>query len=139
MNNPITVVTTIIAPIQKVWEALTTPSSIQQWCHASDDWGVGEATNDMRVGGRFTTEMKALDGSTSFVFGGTYTAVTMPTSYAYTMDGEDARKVVVTLAESDAGVVVTEQFEPETENPRDMQQQGWQAILENFKKFVEAQ
>lgn len=136
MNNPLTVSVTIEAPLTRVWECLTEPLHVQQWCHASADWGVGTVTNDLKVGGVFATEMKALDGSAGFIFNGVYTEVTPLKSYAYTM--EDGRCVEVTLVDTGTGVIVTEIFEPESENSRELQAEGWQAILTNLKLYTES-
>ncbi len=136
MKTPLTVSVTIDAPLARVWECLTEPLHVQQWCHASADWGVGTVTNDLRIGGAFATEMKALDGSQGFVFSGIYTEVTPQKSYAYTM--EDGRTVVVTLIESGTGVTVSEVFDPEDENPPELQAQGWQSILTNLKLYTES-
>ena len=127
----------------EVYNAWISPRAIQEWCHASDDWGVGEVTNDVRVGGRFTTEMKALDGSFSFVFGGHYTAVLPEEKLTYQMDteteGEVSRECQVTFEKvGESETLVKEEFDPETLNPREMQEAGWQAILENFKKYAES-
>ena len=138
MNNdqPITVQTTVNAPIAKVWEYWNGPEHIPGWAFASDDWEAPSATNDLRPGGTFTTVMAAKDGSAKFDFGGTYTAVTENKLIEYNMD-EDNRHVKVEFTETPDGVRVTETFDPEHENPAEMQRAGWQAILDNFKKYTE--
>ncbi len=135
--EPITVSTTIEASRERVWECLTLPEHITRWCQASEDWHAPYAENDVRVGGRFKTTMSAKDGSAGFDFTGTYTEVTPLSGYGYTMDGDDARTVVVTLEETPEGIVVMETFDPETENPLEMQRVGWQSILDSFKAYVE--
>jgi uncharacterized protein YndB with AHSA1/START domain len=134
--TPLTVETYIQAPIEKIWQYWTEPTYIQQWCHASDDWHVPRATNDLTVGGKFLTTMAAKDGSTSFDFTGTYTAVELHKKIAYTIDGDDHRKVVVEFIPHEQGYRVVETFDPETINAPDRQKAGWQAILESFKKTV---
>ncbi|MFM7022453.1 MAG: SRPBCC family protein [Flavobacteriales bacterium] len=136
MTNPITVEATVNAPVEKVWEYWTEPKHIMQWCSATDDWHVPSATNDVKVGGQFTTRMEAKDGSFGFDFGGEYTAVKNHELIEYTMG--DGRKVKIVFSGKGSSTVVTETFEPENQNPADMQKGGWQAILNNFKKHTEA-
>lgn len=137
MSTQITIQTTINAPVEKVWSYLTEPDHITQWNHASDDWHSPRGENDLRVGGTFNYRMEAKDGSTGFDFAGTYDEVTPQRSMAYTMG--DGRKVSVTLESlADGQVKVTETFEAETENTEEKQREGWQAILDNFKKYVES-
>ncbi len=135
-RKSITVETTIHAPVQKVWDCWTMPEHITKWCQASDDWHAPAAENDVREGGRFKTTMAAKDGSAGFDFAGTYTAVVPLERIEYVMD--DERKVSILFQNVEGGVQVTETFELENENPEEMQRQGWQAILDNFKKYVEA-
>ena len=131
----ITVEATINAPVAKVWEFWTAPEHITQWCFASDDWHAPKATNDVRVGGDFSTTMAAKDGSFSFDFGGTYTEVKNNEVIGYTMgDGRVAR---ILFKDNGNTTDIVETFEAETQNPVEMQQGGWQAILNNFKKHVE--
>lgn len=131
----VTIHTTINAPIAEVWARWTQPEHMTQWTFASDDWESPTATNDLRVGGTFTTRMQAKDGSVGFDFGGTYTSVEEHAHIAYDM--EDGRHVDVRFESVDGAVRITETFDLETQNPADMQRAGWQAILENFKKYVE--
>jgi uncharacterized protein YndB with AHSA1/START domain len=136
MENSITVEATVNAPVEVVWEKWTNPNDITQWCNASDDWHAPNATNDLRNGGKFSTTMAAKDGSMSFDFGGTYTSVQAYKSIDYTMD--DGRKTKIIFTGDGLSTKVTETFEPENTNPKEMQQMGWQAILNNFKKYVES-
>ena len=132
----ITVETTVNAPVATVWESWNNPDHITQWAFASPDWHTPWAKNDLRVGGSFSSRMEAKDGSFGFEFGGVYDAVTTNELIAYTM--ADGRKVTVKFsAEGDATKVV-ESFDAESENPVEMQQMGWQAILDNFKKYTES-
>jgi uncharacterized protein YndB with AHSA1/START domain len=130
----ITVETTIKADMQKVWDAYTKPDAVTKWNHASDDWYCPKATNDLRVGGAFNYRMEAKDKSFGFDFTGTYTKVVPLKVIEYRMD--EKRAVIATFEQTPAGVKVTHVFDAEAENPIDMQKQGWQAILENFKKYV---
>ncbi|MFZ2190337.1 MAG: SRPBCC domain-containing protein [Candidatus Magasanikiibacteriota bacterium] len=131
----ITVQTKINGSINKVWEFWTKPEHITKWAFASDDWEAPEAENDVRVGGRFKTVMSAKDKSTSFDFTGVYTSVLKNKLIEYDMD--DGRHVRVEFFDLSDGVDVIETFETEKENTEEKQREGWQAILDNFKKHVE--
>ncbi len=135
MNDTITVRATVEAPLEKVWAYWNEPEHIVQWAFASDDWEAPEAENDLRVGGTFRTVMTAKDKSAGFDFTGTYTDVVKHALIEYDMD--DGRHVRVTFAETPEGVVITETFDPENENSKEVQRAGWQAILDTFKKHVE--
>lgn len=134
-TSPITVETTIHAPIEKVWEYWTDPKHVTQWNHASDDWHSPKAENDLREGGSFVYRMEAKDESFGFDFGGTYTKIHEHKQIDFTMD--DGRKVSTHFEEKDGKTHITESFDPESENSREMQQAGWQSILDNFKKYVQ--
>lgn len=137
-KDTITVETTIDAPLEKVWKAWTTPEDIVQWNNASDDWFTPSADNDLTVGGKFVFRMEARDGGSSFDFSGTYQTIQEKELLEYALI--DNRKVTVAFTtETDGQTKVTETFEPETENSNAAQQQGWQAILDNFKRYVEKQ
>jgi uncharacterized protein YndB with AHSA1/START domain len=139
MNNnmPITIQTTINAPIEKVWECWTEPKHIVKWAFAQDDWEAPFAENDVKVGGRFKTTMAAKDKSASFDFTGVYTVVDQYQKIAYDID--DGRHVKAEFTETPEGVKIIQTFDPEQQNPPELQQKGWQGILDNFKKYVEAQ
>ena len=131
----ITVESIINASIENIWEAWTNPIHIKNWCFATDDWYVPAAENDLRVGGNFWTVMSAKDSSSSFDFVGTYTAVIKHTIIEYQIS--DGRMVYITFYDLLNCVKITESFEPESVNSQELQRQGWQAILDNFKKYVE--
>lgn len=135
-NKTITVETEVNAPVEKVWEFWTRPEHITQWCFASDDWEAPSAENDVRVDGRFKIRMSAKNGSAGFDFGGTYTAVEKYTLIEYVIDG-DGRKVSVHFTAKPNGVKISETFEMEHENSEELQRGGWQAILDNFRNYVE--
>ena len=135
-NKNIIVTATINASVEKVWNHWTSPEHITQWYNASDDWHAPRAENDVQVGGKFTTRMEAKDGSMGFDFSGTYTEVVENRKLSYSF-GE--RNAEVTFNESDDGIIVNVTFDAETVYPIEQQQQGWQAILNNFKKYVETQ
>ena len=132
----ITVEALVNAPIDTAWAFWTEPDHITQWNNASDDWHTPWAKNDLVPGGRFVARMEAKDGSMGFDFGGTYDEVVEHRKIAYTLD--DNRKVTVSFSETDSGTRVVEEFEAEDENSAELQKQGWQAILNNFKKYTES-
>lgn len=135
-QETITVQQLVQAPQEKVWTYWTTPEHITQWNNASDDWYTPRAESDLRPGGRFTYRMEARDGSVGFDFFGTFDAVLPNKLLEYTLG--DGRKVWLEFSPEGEGTKVVERFEPESVHPVDMQQAGWQAILDNFKKYTEA-
>ena len=139
--NKINVETIIPQTTEKVWKHWNDPESIKGWAFASDTWECPYAENNATVGGRFLTRMSAKDGSATFDFTGTYTKVIEPKSIQYIMDKADDeqehRTCEITFTDlGDGTTKVEESFSPETINSEEMQRAGWQAILENFKKFV---
>lgn len=136
MKNAITVQTVVSAPVEKVWECWNKPEHITGWAFASDDWEAPVAENDLRVGGKFKTTMAAKDKSASFDFAGVYTNVKKYELIEYKMG--DGRRVKVEFTRLSKGVKITETFEPENTHPKEMQRSGWQAILDNFKKYAVA-
>lgn len=135
-NKTITIKTIIEATIEQVWIYWTTPEHIKNWNSANDDWHTTKVVNDLSNGGRFVFRMEAKDVSFGFDFGGTYTKIVPEKHLAYKLD--DDRKATIDFEEKDDKVTITETFDTEDQNPVDMQKQGWQAILDNFKKYVEA-
>ena len=135
-KTTITVETTIKAPVAKVWEYWSKPEHITKWCNASDDWHTPRAENDLREGGSFSSRMEAKDGSMGFDFGGIYDVVRNHQYIEYTMG--DGRKVNITFTSQGNKTKLVESFEAESTNPVEMQRGGWQAILDNFKKYTEA-
>lgn len=131
----ITVQSTINASIDKVWKFWTLPEHIKNWSFASAEWHTPYAENDLREGGKFKSTMAAKDGSMSFDFGGEYTLVENHKAIEYVLD--DGRKVEISFTETPDGVEVIQSFDPETQNSEEMQQGGWNAILDNFKSYVE--
>jgi uncharacterized protein YndB with AHSA1/START domain len=132
----ITVQATINATVSKVWEYWNKPEHIVNWCFASEDWHAPRATNDLKVGSSFTTRMEAKDGSFGFDLTGIYDEIEVNRLIKYHL--EDNRNVIVEFSEDNGTTTVIEHFDPENENPHDMQQMGWQMILNNFKKYVES-
>jgi uncharacterized protein YndB with AHSA1/START domain len=131
----IIVETLVNAPVDRVWSAYTTPEDIKQWNAASDDWHTTKATVDLRVGGAFSSRMEARDGSFGFDFAGTYTKV-VPNKLIEYAFGD--RHCVVEFTPGAGGVTVRVTFDAETTHSEEQQRQGWQAILDNFTRHVEA-
>jgi len=131
----ITVTAIVKAPVAKVWSAYTTPDDIKQWNAASDDWHTTKSTVDLRAGGAFTSRMEAKDGSFGFDFAGTYTKIVPNELIEYSFGD---RTGAVEFMTGVNGVTVRVSFDAESENPAEQQRQGWQAILNNFAKHVEA-
>ena len=121
-------------PIARVWAAYTTPQDIRQWNAASDDWHTTRANVDLRVGGEFSSRMEAKDGSVGFDFAGTDTRVEPHALIEYTFGDRVGLVEFVAVPE---GIMVRVTFDAETDNPAEMQRQGWQAILDNFVRYVE--
>jgi uncharacterized protein YndB with AHSA1/START domain len=132
----ITVETVVKANLNKVWDAWNNPADIEQWNTAPDDWHTTRSSVDLREGGKFRSRMEAKDGSEGFDFEGTYTRVVPHKTIEYRMS--DGREVTVEFVERAATVLVQETFDAETENPPELQRSGWQAILDNFGRHVEA-
>jgi uncharacterized protein YndB with AHSA1/START domain len=132
----ITIEATVKAPVSKVWEYWTKPEHLVKWNHASDDWHTTQAENDLREGGKFSARMEAKDESFGFDFWGIYDVVKENEYIEYTL-GDD-RKVKIIFIGDGSETQVTETFEAENTNSIEMQKGGWQAILDNFKKYTEA-
>jgi uncharacterized protein YndB with AHSA1/START domain len=131
----ITVQAKIDAPIQTVWKCWTTPENIIKWNHASDDWHTTQAEVDLREGGKFNSRMEAKDGSFGFDFYGVYEKIVVNRLIECLLG--DGRTMRVEFLALDDKTEVIETFEAETMNTIDLQRFGWQAILDNFKKYIE--
>ncbi|MFJ7973334.1 SRPBCC family protein [Psychrobacillus sp. NPDC096389] len=136
-NSKLTIEAIVHAPVDKVWEFWTEPNHLTKWNSPSEDWHTTFAENDLRVGGNFLSRMEAKDGSFGFDFAGVYDEVKLHEFISYTLG--DERKVEITFLKQEDNTKIIQKFDPETENPIEMQQQGWQAILDNFKKYAEQQ
>lgn len=134
-KKAITVEASINAPIDKVWKFWSAPEHIIKWNNASDDWHTPRAENDLRPGGKFLSRMEAKDGSAGFDFEGVYDEVKENKFIAYTMG--DGRRVTNNFSENGNATKITVTFEAENINSHEMQRGGWQAILDNFKNYVE--
>ncbi len=131
----ITVKATVHAPVEKVWECWTDPKHIVNWNHASDDWHSPYAQNDLRAGGKFLFRMEAKDKSSGFDFSGVYDEVEPYKIISFAMG--DSRKVKTTFVKRDGKTEITETFDAENVYSIEQQRSGWQAILDNFKKYTE--
>lgn len=131
----ITVRATVSADKQKVWDYYTLPEHITKWNFADPSWHCPSATNDMRIGGRYVARMEARDGSYGFDFEVVYTEISNGNYFCYEFGG---RKACVEFKENNGQTEVIVAFDPETENSIELQQQGWQAILNNFKQYAES-
>ena len=135
-NKTITVQAVINAPVKQVWKLYTEPEHVMKWNNASNDWHTTRAENDLKVGGKFLYRMEAKDGSSGFDFDGTYKQVIANELIVYSIS--DGRKVEVTFTKDDnARTKMAKTFEAESTNLIEMQRDGWQAILNNFKIYVE--
>jgi uncharacterized protein YndB with AHSA1/START domain len=138
-RTKITVQAVVNAPAEVVWKFFTEPEHIVQWNAPSDYWHTTASTNDLTVGGRFSSTMAAKDGSASFDFYGTYTAVEPYEKIAYTLGDDRTVQIQLTPHDGDAKQThFVEIFEAESTHSIEMQQKGWQAILDRFKKHVES-
>jgi len=132
----ITVSAKINAPIEKVWKFWTGTEHIVKWNHASDDWHTTRAEVDLREGGKFLSRMEAKDGSFGFDFWGVYDKVIYNNQIEVTL-GDERKVSIIFTALDNSTTEVVETFEAETTNPVTLQRGGWQAILDNFKKYTE--
>ncbi len=132
----ITVSTNIHAPLSRVWNCWTQPEHIIQWNFASDEWCCPSAVNHPVAGEHFSWRMEARDGSMGFDYSGTYLEVEKEKRLHLRLD--DDRLVEINFAAENDAVMLSETFETEDENEAELQRQGWQAILNNFKSYVES-
>jgi len=132
----VTIESTVNAPIDKIWSYWSLPQHITKWATASEEWHTPRAENDLRTGSSFSSRMEAKDGSMGFDFGGVYDDVEKNKHIAYTMG--DGRKVDIQFNTEGNSTHIIQKFEAEEMNPVEMQRGGWQAILNNFKTYTEA-
>jgi uncharacterized protein YndB with AHSA1/START domain len=134
MNNKIKVTATINADTKKVWDYYTNPIHIVNWNFADPSWHCPSATNDMKIGGTYKARMEAKDGSFGFDFEAIYTEINVGKSFIYEFGGRSAN---VSFEKQNNQTEIIVEFDPENENPIEMQKTGWQSILNNFKKYLE--
>ncbi|MHA4811473.1 SRPBCC family protein [Flavitalea flava] len=135
VKERITIETTVNAPVEKTWSLFNSPEHVIKWNSAIPEWHTPRAENDLRTGGKFLFRMEARDGSMGFDFGGVYDRVDLYNQIDYTLG--DGRKVNITFTKDGGKTGISETFDPESENPIEMQRGGWQSILDNFKKYAE--
>lgn len=135
-TTKVTIETTVSADTKKVWDYWNKPEHITKWNFAADDWHCPKAENDLRVGGKLKSRMEAKDGSFGFNFEAIYNKVIDHKKIAYTM--ADGRQANTDFENLDGKTKIITVFDAETENSVEMQKTGWQAILDNFKKYVES-
>lgn len=135
-STKITIAATISTDLQKVWNYWTDPEHITNWNFASDDWHCPRAENDLRVGGKYSARMEAKDGSFGFDFEAIYDEIIDQKRITYTI--ADGRQVITDFENLGGKTKVTTTFDAESENPVEMQRDGWQAILNNFEQYAEA-
>ncbi len=136
MTNFISISVSVNAKAEKAWDYWTKPEHIVNWNHASDDWHTPRATVDLKVGGHFMSRMEAKDGSFGFDFTGQYVAIDNQKLIEYEIIGGRTVKIEFKTVENQTEISQT--FQAEDENSLEMQRQGWQAIMNNFKKYIEA-
>jgi uncharacterized protein YndB with AHSA1/START domain len=136
MSDKVTVAATVHADGKKVWDYYTKPGHITKWNFADPSWQCPSASNDMRVGGKYSARMEAKDGSFGFAFEAIYSEIVDGERFTYGMP--DGRQVTVVLSKDGGNTEVVVTFDPEDENPIEFQKGGWQAILDNFKKYTES-
>ena len=132
----ITIESVISASTKKVWDYYTLPEHITKWNFASDDWHCPKTENDLRVGGKLMSRMEAKDGSFGFDFEAIYDEVINHKKISYNLT--DGRQVKTVFENQNGKTTVTTTFDAETQNSVELQRNGWQAILDNFKKYVES-
>ena len=134
-KDKISIKAIINASIDNIWKLWTEPEHIKKWNMASDDWHTTESLNDLRIGGKFSSRMEAKDGSMGFDFYGIYDDVINHQYIAYTLG--NGRKVEFNFKDKSGKTEVVQMFEAESENSIEMQKEGWQSILDNFKVYAE--
>lgn len=135
MSDKITVSASVNVDKNKVWDCYTNPEHIVHWNFADPSWHCPIAENNMTIGGKYLARMEAKDGSFGFDFEAFYTKIDMQNSFSYSF-GDRFCDVNFNVVDDQTEVIVS--FDPETENPIELQQAGWQAILNNFKFYVES-
>lgn len=134
--STITVEVVVNSPVEKVWESWTNPNDIIKWNFASDDWHCPEAENNLVRGGHFRYRMASKDHKDSFDFAGTYTQIEKLKEINYEL-GDNRQVQIIFEKLSDSSTKIIEIFEAETENSEELQKNGWQSILNNFKNYTE--
>lgn len=134
-SEKITIQSIINAKKKKVWDYYTLPVHIVNWNFADPSWHCPHAENDLRIGGRYSARMEAKDGSFGFDFEAIYKEIIDEKQFKYEFDGREAAVIFKSLGDQ---TEVEINFDSETENPIELQKNGWQSILNNFKNYTEA-
>jgi uncharacterized protein YndB with AHSA1/START domain len=135
-TTKVTIEAIISSDVKKVWDYYAKPEHITKWNFASDDWHCPKAENDLRVGGKLKSRMEAKDGSFGFDFEAIYDGVINHKKISYVLT--DGRQVITNFENHAGKTKVSTTFDAETENSVELQRTGWQAILDNFKNYVES-
>ena len=135
IKKSIDVEVTVNASVVKVWKYYTEPKHILNWNTASEDWHTTKSENDLKVGGKFLSRMEAKDGSFGFDFEGLYDEVKTNELIAYTLN--DGRKAKIAFTSVNDSTIIDVVFEAENQNSTELQQNGWQAILNSFMNYTE--
>ena len=133
--NKITIQAEVLADRNQAWSHYTEPAHITQWNFASEDWCCPTASNELVVGGKFSWRMEAKDGSFGFDFEGVFTEIVPLQKLKYVF--MDQREAEISFSDLPEGTLVQIVFDAENENSLELQQSGWQAILNNFKSHTE--
>lgn len=133
-TSKITISAVVNAPSALVWDSYTSPKHIVNWNFADPSWHCPTAVNNLYVGGTYIARMEAKDRSFGFDFEAVYTEIVEGQHFTYEFGGRMCTVQFKPMNDS-TEVVVT--FDPEHENPEDLQRNGWQAILNNFKHYTE--
>ena len=136
MSKSIRIEVLVDAAVSKAWESWTSPDHIVHWNFASEDWQCPSASVDLRVGGKYEARMEAKDGSMGFDFIATFVEVEPLAKLVSRLD--DSRLIDVEFKEEGGKTRVIEEFEIEDQNSAEMQRQGWQNILDNYKSYTES-
>jgi len=134
-NKKITVEVLVCVSLESAWDGFTNQDSVIKWNFASDDWCCPKAVSNLRKGGIFNYRMESKDGSMGFDFCGEYTEIKKGEIIKYELG--DKREVEILFIAENGGIRVIEIFDAENENSMELQKNGWQAILNNYKKYVE--
>jgi uncharacterized protein YndB with AHSA1/START domain len=135
MLNQITVEIVTKKSVSDAWDVFTNPVFIIQWNFASKDWHCPKAVNNLFENGIFNYRMESIDGKYGFDFSGKYVKVDQYKEIIYKLG--DTRIVKVEFLEVNKEVIVRETFDAETENPIELQRNGWQSILSNYKSILD--
>lgn len=138
----ITVSINVNKPVTDVWKLWSDPIHIVNWNFAHESWCCPVAENDLSVGGKFNYRMEACDKSFGFDFCGSYEVVDINARIVYILGDHlgDHRSVeTIFIQQTDSSTQITTTFDMESTNSEELQRNGWQSILNNFKLYAESQ